>query len=299
MLIPGDFQRFVGGVFAGGAEWIAGLPVLLQEMAERHQLTLLPPFPLSYNYVAPAVLADGREVVLKAGIPRPELSREMDALQWVAGRGAARLIWMDRERGVMLLERVRPGTMLVQLADDEKATTIAVQVMRRLWRPLPAEHPFRPVAEWAAGLQRLRDRFNGDTGPFPAGLVVAAEQQFAGLLASAAPPVLIHGDLHHYNILQAEREPWLAIDPKGMAGEPAYEVGALMRNPLTLPKWPDLKKVLARRADQLAAELVLERERVVGYSMAQAVLSAWWSLQETGRGWKPWLPVAEALLSLL
>lgn len=299
MFIPVDFQRFVGEVFEGGAEWVAGLPALLAETAERHNLTLLPPFPLSYNYVAPAVLAGGREAVLKAGVPAPELWREMDALQWYAGRGMARLIWMDREQGLILLERVRPGTPLVHLADDEKATAIAARLMRRLWRPLPAEHPFRPVTEWAAGLQRLRRHFDGGPGPFPAGLVAAAEQLFAELLASAAPPVLIHGDLHHENILQAGRESWLAIDPKGMAGEPAYEVGALMRNPLTLPNWPDLKKVLARRADQLAAELDLERERIVGYSMAQAVLSAWWSFEDTGRGWEPWLPVAEVLLSLL
>ena len=185
------------------------------------------------------------------------------------------------------------------MEDDVLSTRIAAGVMRRLWRPLPAEHPFRPVTEWAAGLSRLRERFDGGTGPFPAGLVTVAESIFAELLASAAPPVLIHGDLHHENILRAGREAWLSIDPKGMAGEPAYEVGAWMRNPLSLPDWPDLKKVLARRADQFAAELDLERERIMGYSMAQAVLSAWWSLEDTGQGWKPWVAVAETMRILL
>ena len=77
-----------------------------------------------------------------------------------------------------------------------------------------------------------------------------------------APPVVLHGDLHHFNILAAERQPWLAIDPKGVVGEPVYETGALLRNP-----WPDLLslpdpgRILARRVDQLAEELGFDRAR--------------------------------------
>ena len=103
--------------------------------------------------------------------------------------------------------------------------------MRELWRPLPPDSQFPTASQWAAGLSDLRKTFEGGTGPFPARLVEQAESLFRELLGSAEPSVLLHGDLHHFNILAGQRRPWLAIDPKGMAGEPAYEVGALLRNP--------------------------------------------------------------------
>ena len=106
--------------------------------------------------------------------------------------------------------------------------------MQQLWRPLPAVHPFALVDEWAGGLRKLRARFNGGVGPLPVRLVAMAETLFAELIPSSAPPVLIHADLHHFNILAAARAPWLALDPHGVAAKTAYEVGALLRNPFSV-----------------------------------------------------------------
>ncbi len=106
--------------------------------------------------------------------------------------------------------------------------------------------------------------------------------------------MLLHGDLHHDNILAAERAPWLALDPKGVAGEPAYEVGALMRNPRPQPA-----EVLARRASILAEVLDIDRQRILGWSFAQAVLSAWWNIEDQGHGWEGAIEVAERLSTLL
>src|SRR6202040_3906156 len=144
---------------------------------------------------------------------------------------AVRVLDSDRDCGIMLLERVEPGQTLASLADDEQATRVAAAMMRELRRPLPPEAPFPTVSHWADGLTELRKRFDGGTGPFPADLIDQAESLFRELLSSAEPSVMLHGDLHHFNILSARRQPWLAIDPKGLAGEPAYEVGALLRNP--------------------------------------------------------------------
>ena len=120
------------------------------------------------------------------------------------------------------------------------------------------------------------------------------------LLASSAGPVLLHGDLHHENILSAARQPWLAIDPKGVCGEPAYEVGALLRNPMPrLLDHPAPARLLARRLDLLAEVLGIDRRRLAAWGYAQAVLSAWWSLEDHGRGWEPALRVAEWLESQL
>jgi streptomycin 6-kinase len=133
-------------------------------------------------------------------------------------------------------------------------------------------------------MRLLREQFGGTTGPFPERLVIMAERLFNELLANMEPSVVLHGDLQHYNLLAAERQPWLAIDPKGVVGEPAYEVGALLRNPSPhVYQWPDLERTLERRVDQLSEELGFSKERIKGWGIAQAVLSAWWTYEDHGR----------------
>jgi streptomycin 6-kinase len=280
-----------------GAAWVVGLPALIAECERRWSLTVQPPFAaLSYNYVAPATAADGTEVVLKLGVPNPELTSEIEALRLYDGHGICRLIHSDAGRGILVIERLRPGLMLSTIEDDEGATAIAAEVMRQLWRPAPPDHPFPTTARWAKGLERLRAEFDGGAGPFPAKLVEQAEQLYTELLGSSAEPVLLHGDLHHFNILSATRQPWLAIDPKGVVGEPAYEIGALLRNPsdeLVLNR-----RVQARRVDQLAEALDLDRARILGWGIAQAVLSAWWSYEDHGHGWESAVELAQLLSEL-
>jgi streptomycin 6-kinase len=297
--LPDGFVRTIHEVFgARGADWLVALPGLIDACAQRWDLTMLPPFALSYNYAAPALRGDGRAVVLKLGVPNPELSCEIAALRLYAGRGAVQLLDADEAQGILLLERLIPGTLLRDLPDDAQATQIAAAVMQALWRPLPPDHPFPTTARWAAGLERLRARFDGGTGPLPAALVDRAEGLFRDLLASSAPPVLLHGDLHHENILAAARAPWLALDPKGLAGEPAYEVGALLRNPGGIETWPDLRRIQARRIAILAETLQLDAPRIIGWTLAQAVLSAWWSIEDHGAGWEAAIQIAEGMLDL-
>ncbi len=304
MRLPTEFrQRQVALFEAEGAAWLQQLPHCIADIEQRWSVRIQPPFTnLSYNYVAPARLSDGTAVVFKAGFPRPELHREIEALRFYDGRGMVRLLRAETERGIMLLERLQPGTPLIPqaLRDDEAATRQAAQVMQQLWRSAPTDHDFPTVADWGRGFVRLRAEFNGRTGPFPAKLVDTAEQLFADLLASSAPPVLLHGDLHHDNILQAARQPWLAIDPKGVIGEPAYEVGALLRNPsphIFRESPASLRRLQARRLDILAEILDIERQRLWGWSLAQAVLSAWWSYEDGEPGWKPMLSLAAELRS--
>ncbi|HEU5102244.1 MAG TPA: aminoglycoside phosphotransferase family protein, partial [Roseiflexaceae bacterium] len=234
--IPENFSRQMIEMYDDAAvAWLEQLPALIDDCAQRWSLRVLPPYPLSFNYVAPAIRAEGTPVVFKAGMHK-DTKTELDALRHFAGHGMVRLLEADRERGAFVLERLTPGVSLVGMDDDERATAIAAEVMLDLWRgpasTVPAEHTFPHIADWIAGMRRMRKHFGGGTGPLPRALVEQAESLFADLLASQAAPVLLHGDLHHENILAATRQPWLAIDPKGIVGEPAYEVGALLRNPL-------------------------------------------------------------------
>jgi streptomycin 6-kinase len=277
-----QFVQTVAGLHGeAGFEWLARLPEQIASWEERWRIRVGEPFPgLSYNFAAPADGEDGARFVFKLCIPNAEFVTEIAALRHFAGQGSARLVAADEHAGAMLLERLEPGTPLFSLDDDVAATSVAAGVMRRLWRPAPAEHPFPTVERWGRGFQRLRARFP-DGGPFPRALLEEAESLFADLLASSAPPVVLHGDLHHWNVLAAAREPWLAIDPKGVVGEPAYEVGALLRNPMPhLLDRPDAERILARRVAQLAEELGFDRTRIRGWGVAQAILSAWWCVED-------------------
>ena len=281
-----------------GIVWIQQLPALLTEYAERWQVQLGSPYDLSYNYVAPGTGADGTPVVIKAGVPEPEFERQIEALRLYHGEGCIRLLEADKARGVMLLERVAPGTPLSELPDDEEATRIAARIMRQLWRPLPPDNPFRPIEEWFEGLHTLRAMFEGGTGPLPTPIVEEAESWVRDLFASPTARVLLHGDLHHYNILKAEREPWLMIDPKGMTGDPAYEIGMFLLNPFDLLERPNPSDLLARRIAIFAEELGFERERLRGWGIAHAVLSAWWSVEDHGEGWEGAIACAQYLSAM-
>ncbi|GAB4118522.1 MAG: aminoglycoside phosphotransferase family protein [Roseiflexaceae bacterium] len=283
MHLPEQFCRTITDLFKQrGEHWLEALPDLIARLeqewgfrAERHVRNL------SYNYVAPVTLSDGTPAMLKLGVPDGAFTDEIDALRLYNGNGICRLLRSDAEQGAMLIERFLPGSTLTELSDDEAATRIAAEVMQQLWIPAPEVHNFATVVEWARGFERLRDEFAGGTGPFPAAMVAKAERLFADLLASAGPNLLLHGDLHHDNILSAERSAWLAIDPKGLVGEAAYEVGALLRNPGDrVASNPDPQRFMARRVAILAETLHIDPQRIAAWGYAQAVLSAWWAYED-------------------
>lgn len=281
--IPEKFAQFMDTIHGQqGRKWLVRLPAILAECAKRWDLTLGPPFPnLTYHYVAPATRADGTPVVIKACSPTGEYRVEAAALRLCDGHGMAHLLATDATDEVMLLERLLPGTTLLAIVDDDAAMRGAARVMQALWRPVPTVHPFPTMWDWHAGFARLRARFAGSTGPLPEALVTQAEAIFAEFTATTPDLVVLHGDLHQDNILAAQRAPYLAIDPKGLIGEPAYETGALLRNWLPdLLLAPDPQGILARRIAVLSEELGCERERIRGWGMYEAVLSACWSLED-------------------
>ena len=297
--LPAHFVRTVLSVFDDGEVWLQNLPALITSCEERWSIRALPPFPnLSYNYAAPAIRADGGQAVLKLGVPNPELTSEIEALRLYDGHGIAQLLEGDAAQGALLLERLQPGTTLVSMDDDEQATVIAAGVMRQLWRPVPPDHPFPTLERWTQALRNIRDNFDGGTGPLSEHLVDMAQQLLRDLLATPTGEVLLHGDLHHDNILQAERQPWLAIDPKGVVGEPEYEVGALLHNPLPkLLQMPHPGSVLARRIDILTEQLGFDCQRVVAWGIVNAVLSACWSVEDDGDEWIPAMMTCAELLA--
>jgi streptomycin 6-kinase len=278
--LPTEFVR----LNEADAEWLGGLAGLVERLAGRWSLTVGEHFPgIAYNYVAPArrAGADGRATacVLKVSRRIGEAANEIAALRLWDGRGAARLIAADAAIGALLIERVEPGTMLVELAesDDDAATLVVAGLLRRLWEPaVGTDDPrgLRPLESWFAAFDRNRAALSAGDGGFPAALFRRADALRQELLESTAGLVAIHGDMHHYNVLR-DGDGWRAIDPKGLAGDRCFDVCQFLRNPRDRPS----AKVRSRRLDIFRDELGLERERMKAWLFVHAVLDACWEFE--------------------
>ncbi len=300
MQLPDSFITTIQKAFKeDGEKFLAVLPALIEDASQRGGLTNVRPVQnLSYNFVAFA--KRGKEdVMLKIGVPNPELNSEMAALKLFNGDGACQLLACDEERGFLLLERLNPGTVLADITDDDERTNIAVDVMQKIWRPaeilesgsklpdvkqqaVPLQS-FIKLTDWFGELKNIRPHFNGGTGPFPKKLLERVESVLPELLADENVK-LIHGDFHHFNILLSGRG-WLAIDPKGVIGPAGYEIGPLMINPWgSLSDGVSFKAQTKRRMSILSERLGWERETILNWATAHAVLSTWWDTQPDGTG---------------
>ena len=238
---------------------------------------------------------DGAPLVLKL-LPRgsDEYGSAWVLAHW-NGVGAVRLI--EADEGAVLIERAIPGddlTALVAADRDDDATLALCEVMAKLDRPPPPHGRLRTVADWGRGFRRNR-RAAAAQG-MPRALIDRAEALFMDLCRTQATPIVLHGDLQHYNVLRDAQRGWLAIDPKGILGEPAYETGAMLRNPHD-PRHPP-HVAIARRTELLCDRLGYDRTRVLGWCFCQWVLSILWAIED-GIAFSPdWLTgplAAEAL----
>jgi streptomycin 6-kinase len=269
----------------------------LAELAEQWDLTQLDaPFAESQSgVVVPVQRRDGAQLVLKLAIT-DRLATEGRALSHWAGLGAVRLEVLDAERRALLVERAVPGFALATMCekDDARATTIAADIITQLWTaPPPSDDAFPGVESWLDCL--------GSTPSLAPHLLEAslrARDVATDLFRDAGPTALLHGDLHHHNILSATRAPWLAIDPKGVVGPREIEAAALLRNPRNhLLSQPDLVGLLLTRLDILAERLSTDVRRLAGWAYVFAVAAAVWSVEdgEPDTEAEDWLRCAEAL----
>ena len=216
--------------------WIEAVPRALPELAERWSLRLGEPFDAeTTSYVLAAERDDGMPVVLKLIYPHfaeTPFAQEVAGLRMWDGRGIVRLLEADAEVGAQLLERAVPGTSALELGEAD-ALPIAANALKRMWSAPATPHPeIKMLAEQARIWTREIERDWNDAGePYERDLLDRATWTLLRLAddVEARPAeelVLVHGDLHHGNVLRAEREPWLAIDPKPMLGEREYDVRA-------------------------------------------------------------------------
>jgi streptomycin 6-kinase len=208
---------------AGRQEWLTRLRGIVRELQSAWSLELGPPFDgpdVSLAWVAPVLRKDGSHAVLKVGMPHMEGEQEAEGLRFWAGNPTVRLLEADEEQGAMLLERCEPGTSLRRLPEPDQDVVIS-RLLRRLWRVPPKSHGFRPLCAMA---RYWVDETKQAESQWPdAGLVREGLSLFEELSRPAPDDVLLATDLHAGNVLAAQREPWLVIDPKPFVGDRAYD----------------------------------------------------------------------------
>jgi streptomycin 6-kinase len=258
-------------------EWLEAAPALVAEVARSWGLTLGQAYPPgACGHVVRVELPDQRPAVLKVSWPHRESEHEADALARWDGNGAVRLLARDDERNAMLLERCEPGTCL---SGSGEALDILMGLLPRLWTSGDGFATLESEAAiWAADIalevldETLRD---------------AALRYLDELVPTQGEQVLVNQDMHGGNVLAAEREQWLVIDPKPLAGERELALAPIVRS----IELGHSKREVLHRLDRLTAELDLDRDRALGWTVAQTV--AWSCGAET---FEPHAEVARWLL---
>lgn len=277
--------RAMAGRGPDWADWVRRLPAIAVDMLARWRLRPDgPPMHGHCSLVLPVRTADGAAAVLKISFPDDESEHEHVVLRRWAGAAAVRLLSADPHRRAMLLERLH-GADLTGLTDVDACRVVA-GLYRRVH--VPAMPPLRTLGSY------LR-RWNADLAALPRGAPIPRRlvEQAAALGADlAAEPAtdsrVIHCDLHYANVLAADREPWLVIDPKPVNGDPHYEIAPMLWN-----RWEelggDVREGVRRRFHTLVDAAGFDEDRARAWVVVRMVHNAMWALQDGPRADPGWL----------
>ena len=247
--------------------WLERVPQLMSECAEEWGLRLGEPYAQGAAGYAVRAEGGGAACVLKLIYPHREAEHEAEALRVWGGDGAVELLAHDEARSAMLIERCEPGTLLAR-ADPDTALDVLIALLPRLWKRV--DEPFRPLADEAAWwLEELPSDWERAGRPFERDLLDEVMRMLRELSASQGRQVLLHQDLHTDNVLAAQREAWLVIDPKPLVGERELNVAPIVRDYALGHSREDV----VHRLDRLSEELELDPERALGWTVVQTV--AW------------------------
>lgn len=256
--------------------WLDGLPRLVSDLLDEWQLRLDGATMHGFcSVVLPVRTPGGRPAVLKVGLPDPEHEHEHLALQHWGGNGTVALLRADPRRFALLLERLHRED-LSELWDLE-ACQIVAGLYSRIHAPaLPQLRKLSSFVEkWNDDLTRLPRN-----APVPRRLVEQALSLGRDLVSNDANAGrIIHGDLHYFNVLAADREPWLVIDPKPMSGDPHYEIAPMLWN-----RWVELdgqvRDGVRRRFHTLVDAAGFDEDRARDWVVVRMVHNAMWAIQD-------------------
>lgn len=265
-----------------GRVWSAGLPALAERYLEEWGLRLDdgPPMHGVVSLVLPVVREDGGKAALKLQPVTDENATEAPGLRTWAGDGSVLLLDEDPATGTLLLERLDSGRPLSAVPDDMEALKILTELLGRL-----TAHAAPP------GLRRLGDiatAMLGDVDKALAALPGERDRHWVRWCADAVAELvpepgdrLLHWDLHFDNVLAADREPWLAIDPKPLAGDPGFDLWPALDN-----RWDDVvatgdvTRAVLRRFDLMVDGLDLDPARAAGWTYGRLLQNVLWDVED-------------------
>jgi streptomycin 6-kinase len=264
------------------AAFVDRLPALVRDVLEDWELTFDGAPRHGRNaLVVPVRTAAGRPAALKLVMPHPEARHEHLALQAWHGNGAVLLLRADPHRWALLLERLHATEDLTSLWDQEACELVAGLYARLHVPALPQLQRLSAfVARWTDRLADLPPH-----APVPRRLVEQAVSLGRAFASDAGTDTrMIHGDLHYENVLAADREPWLVIDPKPMAGDPHYEVAPMLWN-----RWEEVvesgnvRDAVRRRFHTVVDTAVLDEDRARDWVVVREVHNVLWVIEGADR----------------
>ncbi|MGW1278424.1 aminoglycoside phosphotransferase family protein [Streptomyces tsukubensis] len=286
--VPDAFAASYGTQGAEARAWLAGLPRLGEELLDRWELRLDGRARWGMaSLVLPVRRADGTPAALKLQQVREETAGAADGLRAWRGNGIVRLLENDEGSAAQLLERLDASRPLSSVTDEETALGVLSDLLARL-TALPAPSGLRSLSDIAAAMVEqapaaapaLRD-------PDERKLLETCAAAVAELTGEAGDR-LLHWDLHSGNVLAGEREPWLAIDPEPLAGDPAFDL-----LPAIDDRWEavtssgDIGRAVLHRFDRLAEAVGADRRRAVGWTLGRVLQNGLWDVEDGKESLEP------------
>ncbi|QEU97521.1 hydroxyurea phosphotransferase [Streptomyces kanamyceticus] len=256
-----------------GRAFIAALPGRVKDIVERWDLTVDgEPMHGMAALVLPVVRADGTPAAVKFQILDEETEGEPVALRVWRGDGAVRLLDYDDDTGTMLLERLDPARMLWTMADTRKAVLVIAELLARLTAG-PAPEGMRRLGDIAAEMvEELPGALKKIADPAERAIVERCGGAVREVMGEPGDR-LLHWDLHFENVMASDREPWLAIDPKPLAGDPGFDLWPALDNRF------ESAEVLWR-FDAMTEVLGLDRDRARAWTLGRVLQNALWEIED-------------------
>ncbi|GAB3622949.1 streptomycin 6-kinase [Mariniluteicoccus endophyticus] len=263
-----------------GAAWLDTVPTLAGDLLDEWSLVWEGGFRSGHTSVVLPVARDDEPLVLKIGWPHRESRGEHLGLRAWDGNGIVHLVAADPGRGALLLERLDATRTLDDLWDEE-ACGIAGDLLARLHATAPPPN----VPRLSRHVRRNHERLRTTRGVLPPRFLDRALALGRELTRDpACDSVLVHGDLHYWNVPGAEREPWLAIDPKPMAGHPGAEVLPLLRNRVDeLGTGSELRYLVRRRLEVVSEAMGVDERDARLWTIVMTSIDALWAHEDGDR----------------